>query len=130
MRKRKIPQNMPQLDLMSDPFTLQEWNASIILKLVTKRFRTLSQKEKKMLLALSLLIKNKLDPEDYDILFHRLSDPKIIHTLPDNEDSFQETAPIQSRPALTPVKEISSSFSSVESTTIFAEPEDLPFSFD
>lgn len=130
MRKRKIPHNLPQLDLMSDPFTLQEWNASIILKLVTKEFRTLSQKEKKMLLALSLLIKNKLAPEDYDLLFHHLSNPKIIHILPDQEDALQETGPIQSRPAPTPVKEISSSFSSVENTTIFAELEDLPFSFD
>ncbi len=77
-KKRKIPDNMPRLDFMPEPVTLPQWNAGNIINMVAKGRKNLSAEEVEIIAAVVLLVKNNLEPDDYEIIFRMLSNSKLL----------------------------------------------------
>ncbi len=114
MRKRKIPDNMPTLDFMPEPLELRKWNADSVLALLTERTREISDEEREILVALTMLIRNELLPDDYEKLYRLLSPNATLKHMPGR---LPDIAPL-----------------SLPDTTATPAPtapsEDLPFTFD
>lgn len=107
---------MPRLDLMPEPVILPQWNAGNIIKMVAKGRKGLSPEEIEIIAAVVLLIKNNLDPDDYEIIFRMLSNSK--HLL-----NFQPTPPSK-RTATPRTPRV------VIEQDNFDDEDYLPFSFD
>ncbi len=82
MRKRKIPDNMPTLDFMPEPLELRKWNADSVLALLTERTREISDEEREILVALTMLIRNEFLPDDYEKLYLFLSPIVTLKHMP------------------------------------------------
>lgn len=107
---------MPRLDLMPEPVILPQWNAGNIIKMVAKGRKGLSPEEIEIIAAVVLLIKNNLDPDDYEIIFRMLSNSKLLL-------NFQPTSPSK-RTATPRAPRV------VIEQDNFDDEDYLPFSFD
>ncbi|MBD5280655.1 MAG: hypothetical protein HDS35_08950 [Bacteroides sp.] len=123
MRKRKIPDNMPVLDLMQEPAALPKWNAQKVIALLAEKREEYTTEERELLVALTLLIRNKLLPDDYEIIFRLLSPATTIINMP---GSLPPIHHLQIPPEIiTMIKEAPDP----ADQTILPH-DDLPFTFD
>lgn len=78
MKKKSAPDILPRLDFMPDPVPLPKWNVSNVMGLVARAGEILSPEESAVLNAVVVLIKSKLDPDDYEVLYRMLTNSNII----------------------------------------------------
>ena len=123
MRKRKIPDNMPTLDLMPESQPIPKWNTASVISLLTSANKKLTTEERELLVALTLLIRNNLIPDDYDILFRLLSPNSTLINIP---GSIPPIHHLRIPPEV--IALIKATPDPDEATDL--PPEDLPFTFD